>query len=238
MTTDASRVLAVKKTRVQPSGDLVELFEKDLELPAFHGDPVTDMSMVCDMWIRCSWRAASLACTVGITPLARPREAFLAAVRERFQPVLDGAARRILAATPPSDRTGLRRQLLQIQETLRGFHRVLDTDPLTLQRTGVSPLAFPARIKDQLTELRWSVAAAEPTMDESQPRDLHLTDRESQVWKALAGHRLIAKEIGEAIHGDPSLVRRAIATIRKKGYEINGGNRGRGYWRPDAPPLG
>lgn len=237
MTTDAGSVLAVKKTRVQPSGDLVELFEKDLELPDFHGDPVTDMSMVCDRWIRCSWRAASRACAVGITPLARPRAAFLAAVRERFQPVLDGAARRILAATPPTDRTDVRRQLLQIQETLRGFHRVLDTDPLTLQRTGVSPLAFPARIKDQLTELRWSVAA-EPEVDDAPPRHRHLTDRESQVWKALAGHRLIAKEIGEAINADETLVRRAVGKIREKGYEIRGGRDGRGYWRPDAPPLG
>jgi DNA-binding MarR family transcriptional regulator len=59
-----------------------------------------------------------------------------------------------------------------------------------------------------------------------------------QVWKALAGHRLIAKEIGEVINADDSSVRRAIRSMRQKGYEIRGGADGPGYWRPDAPPFG
>lgn len=238
MASDASTVLAMKKTRAQPDVDPIEFFEKDLDVPSSHGDPVTDLAMVCDMWIRCSWRAASRACAVGITPLARPRGEFLAAVHERFQPVLDGAARRTLASIPPRDRTEVRRRLLQIQETLRGFHRVLDTDPLTLQRTGVSALAFPARINDQLAELRWNVSTAHPEVDDAPPKHRHLTERESQVWKALAGHRLIAKEIGEVITADHSSVRRAIGSMRRKGYEIRGGTGGQGYWRPDAPPFG
>jgi biotin operon repressor len=66
-----------------------------------------------------------------------------------------------------------------------------------------------------------------------------LSERQLEIWDLLKGRSLVAKELGDKLELSDVNIRKHIQKIRKKrGKECIKTQRGRGYWRPDAPPPG
>lgn len=66
-----------------------------------------------------------------------------------------------------------------------------------------------------------------------------LSERQLEIWDLLEGRSLVAKELGNKLELSDLNIRKHIQKIRKKrGGECIKTQRGRGYWRPDAPPPG
>jgi len=65
-----------------------------------------------------------------------------------------------------------------------------------------------------------------------------MTDGQKRLWDALKGRALTGKELASSNELDTSqeTIRQWVGELKKAGYEIPN-RRGRGYYRPDAPPL-
>ncbi len=65
-----------------------------------------------------------------------------------------------------------------------------------------------------------------------------LTAGEQRLWDALAGRLLTGRELASEneLNSSEETVRRWVAQLRRQGYKIKN-RRGRGYFRPDAPPA-
>ncbi len=69
-----------------------------------------------------------------------------------------------------------------------------------------------------------------------------MTDGEKRVWNALKGRALTGAELVRLLKSEQGFdtseetIRQHVADLRKSGYSIET-KRGRGYWRPDAPPT-
>ena len=66
-----------------------------------------------------------------------------------------------------------------------------------------------------------------------------LSERQLEIWRLLEGRSLVAKEIGKELDLSGESIRKHIQEMREKlGKECIKTKRSRGYYRPDAPPLG
>jgi biotin operon repressor len=64
-----------------------------------------------------------------------------------------------------------------------------------------------------------------------------LSERQREIWDLLEGQCLLAKELGNKLDLSDVNIRKHIQKIRKNwGEKCIKMRRGRGYWRPDAPP--
>lgn len=67
-----------------------------------------------------------------------------------------------------------------------------------------------------------------------------LTDDQQLVWNCLNGRFRTAKELANEILEDPKMadaIRKRIQRMRQDGNQVSH-KKGRGYYRPDAPPSG
>jgi biotin operon repressor len=66
-----------------------------------------------------------------------------------------------------------------------------------------------------------------------------LSERQLEIWRLLEGRTLVAKEIGKELDLSGESIRKHIQEMREKlGKECIKTKHSRGYYRPDAPPLG
>lgn len=61
------------------------------------------------------------------------------------------------------------------------------------------------------------------------------TDGQRSVWEALNNRAMTGKELAKALHTSGETIRQHVSDLRKAGYQVPN-RRGRGYYRPDAPP--
>lgn len=75
---------------------------------------------------------------------------------------------------------------------------------------------------------------------ESECRDIGLpgplmTDGQLRIWSALAGQAATGKELARLLQMSEDTVRAQVRLMNKSGHLVKN-RRGRGYYRPDAPP--
>jgi biotin operon repressor len=94
-------------------------------------------------------------------------------------------------------------------------------------------------VSEELLELIWRVEPAEATrlaLPRPEPAAERLmTDGQKRLWEALQGRALTGKELARALDTSEETVRQWVKELRAAGHEIEN-RRGRGYFRPDAPP--
>jgi len=91
---------------------------------------------------------------------------------------------------------------------------------------------IPADLKALLPRDRNGTAA--PTATETSP-SRPLPEGTAEVWEALNGQMLTAKEIAQKLRITEDAVRKRVARLREDGRTLDN-RRGSGYFRPDAPP--
>ncbi len=64
-----------------------------------------------------------------------------------------------------------------------------------------------------------------------------LPDAAKEVWDALAGKVLSAKQLARALRSNEDAIRKRIAVLKRAGCAV-ANRRGAGYYREDAPPPG
>jgi biotin operon repressor len=62
-----------------------------------------------------------------------------------------------------------------------------------------------------------------------------MTGGQQALWDALEGQALTAKKLAEQLDTSENTIRQHVSDLRKAGCDIPN-RRGRGYYRPDAPP--
>lgn len=113
-------------------------------------------------------------------------------------------------------------------------HRALRMLIVNLERIGVPQTWPPAwRSLSSETHRLFAIHAEEPIVGARRP----LTDRQRELWNALDGCILSAKELAadKELTSTEDAVTHLVAAIRKRGRGIETVP-GRGYYRPDAPP--
>lgn len=96
-------------------------------------------------------------------------------------------------------------------------------DSVVLTRTRDAEIA-------SLRKILQLIAAGGPNVKE-------LTEDEKEIWDLLDAQCLLAKEIAHKFDRSDEDIRKTIERMRKKDYAIENMQDGRGYFRPDSPPL-
>ncbi len=214
-------------------------------IPAATGDPVDDLLSVARSWATAVRDAAGHRPDAALDEAVLPADVHIDDLDRRFGAEFRARAGAVsFAASKAGSAARWDERIEDVLTLLREMRRAeaygLITFPTRLSADEVRRRTYlPLRLRESFESLLSELHLLGASLPKPVLIPKALADVEQQVFDALHGDALLAKDIAKRIGGSATVgtVHKTIYRIRKKGYSIEE-IKGRGYYRLDAPPPG